>query len=59
MGLSKHNRLFLLKPVADIEDLKSFKLEQNSTSTLEPQQKLKILTLMILTLVILTLTILK
>ena len=48
MGLSKYNRLFLLKPVADIEDLKSFKLEQNSTSTLEPQKKLKILTLMIL-----------
>lgn len=44
MGLSKSNRLFLLKPVADLEDVKSFKLEQNSTSTLEPQRKLNNLT---------------
>lgn len=44
MGLSKTNRLFLLKPVADIEDVKSFKLEQKSISALEPQQKLNILT---------------
>ena len=44
MGLSKSNRLFLLKTVADIEDVKSFKLEQKSISSLEPQRKLNILT---------------
>lgn len=44
MGLSKSNRLFLLKPVADIEDVKSFKIEQKSLSSLDPQQKLNILT---------------
>ena len=44
MGLSKTNRLFLMKPVADIEDLKSFKLEREPLSTLESQQKLKIFT---------------
>jgi len=44
MGLSKSNRLFLLKPVADIEDLKSFKLEEELFPALESQQKLNILT---------------
>ncbi|MFJ7828422.1 replication initiator protein A [Psychrobacillus sp. NPDC096623] len=44
MGLSKSNRLFLLKPVADLEDIQAFKMEQKSFSDLEPQQKLNILT---------------
>lgn len=44
MGLSKSNRLFLLKPVADLEDIQAFKIEQKTWLDLEPQQKLNILT---------------
>lgn len=44
MGLSKSNRLFLLKPVADLEDIQAFKMEQKTVLDLEPQQKLNILT---------------
>lgn len=44
MGLSKSNRLFLLKPVADLEDVQAFKLEQKTLLGLESQQKLNILT---------------
>jgi len=44
MGLSKSNRLFLLKPVADIEDVTTFRLEQKSIPSLYSPQKLNILT---------------
>ena len=41
MGLSKSNRLFLLKPVADIEDVRAFKLEAEYTSILRAATEVK------------------
>lgn len=44
MGLSKSNRLFLLKPVADMEDIKALNSETKMTTSLEPHKKLNNLT---------------
>jgi len=44
MGLSKSNRLFLLKPVADMDDVRALNNEEERVESLEPQQKLNILT---------------
>lgn len=44
MGLSKSNRLFLLKPVADMDDVHALNGEEQTVESLEPQQKLNILT---------------
>lgn len=44
MGLSKSNRLFLLKPVADMDDVRALNTEEKTVESLEPQQKLNILT---------------
>ena len=44
MGLSKSNRLYLLKPVADMEDVRALNSEVDTLQSLEPQQKLNILT---------------
>lgn len=44
MGLSKSNRLFLLKPVADIEDVTTFRLEEKPIPSIYSPQKLNILT---------------
>lgn len=41
MGLSLSNRLYLLKPKADIADVKEMKKQRDEAQTLEPQQKLK------------------
>ena len=44
MGLSKSNRLFLLKPVADMDDVLALNAEEKTVESLELQQKLNILT---------------
>lgn len=41
MGLSQSNRLYLLKPVAELSDVKQLQEQEKENLPLEPQQKLK------------------